>query len=482
MSDTFDDTILDRQRQVMRQDDWNQQVVPLLPANLEQQAHTLKAFQRVRQISSASDLLRGLLACTLTTRSFRHLGIWSLLLGVADISENAWRAHLRKATQWLIWLLGELIAAPTGQTPFVPRAGIRRILLIDGTAWKCLGKGMLWRVHTAFDLLNNRIAELHVTDWSVGEHLGIFGLGPGDLVVTDRANGIRERIFLVLEKAAHIVVRISPHAFPMLTEHGQELDVIGWLKSQHARAGRIGARTICIEVNGQVARLRLLALRLSGPQQERAEKRTKRKASKQQRQLQAETLYYAGWILVVTTLPEADWSNRQVMRLYQARWHIELLFKRLKQLLDVHVLRWTSPQSVLPAIAAVLIGWALNEGQSEEIRMVMNDVMQARAMLESTEGMSLEDVERMGWDDDHYGPLSYWQVAVLSCDLLLGQIRGQITAQRVRECLPRLQRLLCSGKRRRMQDRDQQQAWLMGCAHKLFATRLASPSRLGHVP
>lgn len=44
------------------QDDWKKEVVPRLPAQLEEQAKTLKAFERCREISSATDLLRGLLA------------------------------------------------------------------------------------------------------------------------------------------------------------------------------------------------------------------------------------------------------------------------------------------------------------------------------------------------------------------------------------------------------------------------------------
>jgi len=40
--------------------------------------------------------------------------------------------------------------------------------------------------------------------------------------------------------------------------------------------------------------------------------------------VQADTLYLAGWVLLITTLPRAHWSAQQVLRLYQARWHIEL--------------------------------------------------------------------------------------------------------------------------------------------------------------
>jgi hypothetical protein len=42
-------------------------------------------------------LLRGLLAYVSTTHSFAHLSMWSLVIGLADISANDWRKRLQKA-------------------------------------------------------------------------------------------------------------------------------------------------------------------------------------------------------------------------------------------------------------------------------------------------------------------------------------------------------------------------------------------------
>jgi hypothetical protein len=72
---------------------------------MQEQAMKLKAFERSRKISRASDLLRGLLAYVYTAHSFAHLSMWSLLLGVADVSATDWRKRLQKASPWLDWLL-----------------------------------------------------------------------------------------------------------------------------------------------------------------------------------------------------------------------------------------------------------------------------------------------------------------------------------------------------------------------------------------
>jgi hypothetical protein len=59
---------------------WETEIVPQLPANLDEQACLLKALQRTREIDRASDLLRGLLAWVLGRCSFRQLGAWAVIL------------------------------------------------------------------------------------------------------------------------------------------------------------------------------------------------------------------------------------------------------------------------------------------------------------------------------------------------------------------------------------------------------------------
>src|SRR5258706_10204247 len=217
------------------EDDWKTEVVPRLPAQLEEQAKKLKALERCREIGSAADLLRGLLAYVYTAHSFQHLSMWSVLIGLADVSANAWRKHLRKASEWLDWLLQDVLAMAEPLSPWLMRGGLKRILLIDGTHWKCFGPQVIvMRVHTAFDLLAGRLTQVKVTDCHEGEHLEVFELQKGDLVVTDRANGLRQRIVFVLSKLADIIVRISPSKFPMEDEQGAPFRLIDWLKRLHA--------------------------------------------------------------------------------------------------------------------------------------------------------------------------------------------------------------------------------------------------------
>jgi hypothetical protein len=419
-------------------DAWQAEIVPLLPPDLAAQAQALGAFQRVRKVASPPDLLRALLAFALESLSTRGLGVWGVLADVADLSDTAWRKRLGKSGAWLGWLVGELLAAEVVASPRLAHCG-RRIRLIDATRLRQIGGcGDDWRAHLSYDLLAGRMDEVVVSDRHTAERLSHFTWQPGDIAVGDGGYGYRGSVLTVRAAKGDLVTRIDPRTCPLEDAARQPFDVEAWL-GQLERARTTQAEWVgwCM-VNGQRAAIRLIASALPPEQRQTARRKKAKRAKKKGKKLSARTLRLAGWWLLLTTL-EATWSAADVVRLYRARWQVELLFKRLKQLLQAQAIRATSRAAGEATVRAVLVAWALQERLAARVQAVLATVT----------------------PPDPARPVSRWRVAHISLTTVAQTVRGSWTVAHLMACLPRLARFLCDTPRRRQQQATTVRDWLV---------------------
>ena len=434
MSSPKQHSALPSQEQLERllNEQWSQEILPRLPEALEAQARALGAFVRIRQLRTAADLRRRLLVYALCGLSFRGLGIWAVLTGIGCLSEKAWRKRVPRAERWISWLLGTLIAMAQRPTWLPKGLTGTGIVLVDFSSIKVIGgTGDDVRLHLGYDLRAVRMDHVVVSRRHQAESIPVEVVHRNWIYVS--ASGYRQGyVATVIKQGGQVVVRRHGHDLRLEEEDGTVMEVRAQAKGLEHGASKSLFGWINLPGKGQRAYVRVILTHLPKDQAQKARETKAAKAKAKGKQLKEETLWWAEWVVIVTTLCEQDWPNALILRLYRARWQIELLFKRMKTFLQLHVLRLHQLERASLVVHLLLIGWALYEQEAH----VMREVLQELATEPDQE--TSEPMERI---------LSTWTLTAIGVQHLKQVVWGGWSEQRLYACLPWLLRYF--GQRRR---------------------------------
>jgi hypothetical protein len=265
----------------------------------------------------------------------------------------------------------------------------------------------------------------------VGEGFAHVLLQMGDIVVGDGCYSRAKQLLAVAAAQAFSLVRYSAAHLPLYAPLAPawtkpyRLDVPAWLRS--LSPGLYERQAMVVEQEHGLP-VRLIALVLPQEQAEALRRQKQRQARDKGRTLSPEALFLAGFVLLVTTLPAPSWSPEHLLELYRARWQIEVLFKRIKQVLSLHLLPAQTPQGAQAMICALLVAWMLIEDEVEHLRRQMSDG---------------EPVDC---------PISSWLLAHLAFDGLRKALEGHWTNSRLRALLPELRRVLVERRTRPLRE------------------------------
>jgi len=214
----------------------------------------------------------------------------------------------------------------------------RRFVGIDASSIQAPGAtGTDHRLHIAMDLVSLQFLEVLVSDVHTGETLKHFTFAPGDVAVADRGYAQCQGMSVALQQGADLLVRLNPFSVVLGDATGAPLELCAALKHQRLET----LRTLVVarhstggqhEVRGWVH-----AYRLNVEQANRA--RHKCRQGHKKGTPSAESLFWAGWVLVFTTLAPVVLSPQTILALYRCRWQVEIAIKRWKSVLAVDALR-----------------------------------------------------------------------------------------------------------------------------------------------
>jgi len=304
-----------------------------LPEGWRELAKETGAMQRARgEITSPELLLQVLLLHVATGLSLKQAAARAQLQGLATISDVALLKRLRSSEGWLRELARRMFESSRFACLASRSPEGMRLRAVDATTVEEPGAtGTDWRVHYAISLPDMRCDFYEVTDNKGGETYKRIPVEQGDIILADRGYCHRKGVAHVLDQRGDVIVRLNSTNFPLL--HASRNTRFGLLPHlRRLRGHQPREWLVRFRVGDTLYPVRLCAIRKTLHAAELAKKKILQQASKKQTQPRPETLEFAEYIFVLTSLTRDVLAAWEVLELYRARWQIELCFKRLKSL------------------------------------------------------------------------------------------------------------------------------------------------------
>ena len=281
-------------------------LVKLLPSGYEQACFEKKAITRKRTIKNPLDLLRLILFYLSGNKSLIDVSQFALISGISKISDVGFMKRFIKCKDWIIWLIQHILPNPVIQYKKTEWLKPYQVLTID-----------------ASDI---------VEKGATGESLKNFTLATGCLVIADRAYGTIKSIEHCLASGGDFIIQIKNKAFNIYDAGGRKLVFADWLRTVGETAEEWNAYVRNSEK--KLVPLRICACKKTKAEIAAEKKRIKKMESKKQMKLSDETVFTHNYMFVITSLP-AEISAVEILFCYRLRWQVELVFKRLKSLLQL---------------------------------------------------------------------------------------------------------------------------------------------------
>ena len=317
-------------------DDWDL-VARLLPNGWQAKARELGALRRANGFASSDVLLRTLLIHLAHGCSLRETAVRARCSSLVDVSDVAIWKRLLHCAEWFRWMSVELMREWV-EVPISSRLLQRfRVRAVDATVVCEPGKtGSTWRLHYSVELSSLRCDHVEVTGQKGGETFKRFPVKTGDLLLADRAYSNCQGIGHVVSQGGHVLVRLHLTNLPLrCVGGGRPFDLLARLRK--LRIGQTGDWD-CLAGPAESSDLipgRVCAVKKSAAAAAAARAKLRREASKEGRVLNPATHEAAGYFFVFTTLPRGQATADQILEYYRGRWQVELVFKRMKSLMEL---------------------------------------------------------------------------------------------------------------------------------------------------
>ena len=294
------------------------------------------ANTRLRGFDSVDNLMRTLLLHIAKGYSLRETVVRAKASQIANISDVALLKRLRKSEEWLSELCIRLLKETNLVIPTFPKQS--NIRLVDATIVKEPGKtGSQWRIHYSFTIPKFKCDFFELTPVKgigTGETFTRIPLSENDHIIGDRGYSTVNGIEYIQQNKAFSLVRVNTAALNIYKNDGKVFDL---LKTLTELKSELQTGEWEVVLHGKVEKIegRICAIKKSNTSAELTIKKLKREANKKGHKIKPATLEYAKYVILFTTFSKEKYKAAEILEIYRFRWQIELMFKRLKSLVQL---------------------------------------------------------------------------------------------------------------------------------------------------
>lgn len=181
--------------------------------------------------------------------------------------------------------------------------------------------------------------------------------------MADAGYGTANNYIYAQEQQADVIFRITPKNFCLYDADGNKISFIEKLKEAEKNHTEIMDISGFCKYKTKTAFVCMIAEKLPEEQAEKPRKRKTKTALRKQNQITEETLFCAGWMVVITSLG-TEYCREEILHLYRSHWQVELLFKRFKQNFCITTLKAGNTNYAETEVLLWLIIWVISEQQS----------------------------------------------------------------------------------------------------------------------
>lgn len=341
-------------------EDW-QILLSILPVGWRELARETNALTRKpKNFKDEETILRLFFLHFANGYSLRETVTRAKITNLADVTDVALLKRLRCSENWLKALCMKLLREKGTLLEISERQTIC-LRLVDGTIVKEPGKtGSQWRIHYSIRLPDLECDYFKLTaakGVETGESFKQFPVKRGDCIIGDRGYSTAQGIAYLSQNGAYSLVRINSSTLNFCKDTENDFTILAEI-SDLCNPFQAKEWAVKLKIEGdKLLDGRLCAIRKSEISTEIAIKKIMKEANKRQRTVKPETLEYAKYIIVFTTLPVEGFSLNTVLEWYRLRWQIELAIKRLKSLVSMgHLPKYDEKSSKAWLYGKLLVG------------------------------------------------------------------------------------------------------------------------------